>query len=95
MLAATKKDCGSNVAGNTVRFHFQVRTGTHVMVTEVADFSNTEEAASKRPSLWTTSVRPCPHTIGGKDWQMDVTDEWGLILFVFNVHAIKGAAIAG
>jgi hypothetical protein len=35
----------------TVRFHFQVRTGTHVMMTEVADLSSPDEArveAAKR-----------------------------------------------
>jgi len=27
-----------------VRFHFQVRTGTHVMVTEAADLGNSDDA---------------------------------------------------
>jgi hypothetical protein len=80
--------------GNTQRFHFQVRTGTHVMVTEVADLPDTNEArveAARR-------VGKLLHDHAGKlwedeDWQMDVTDERGLILFVINVHALESAAI--
>jgi hypothetical protein len=78
---------------NTVRFHFQVRTGTHVMVTDVADLSNTDEArveAAKRIGLLL-------HAHAGKLWadedgQMDVTDDTGLILFVINVIAMSSAA---
>jgi hypothetical protein len=63
------------------------------MVTEFADLSNSDEArveAAKRIGLLL-------HSHAGKlwadeDWQMDVTDERGLILFVINVHAIKSAA---
>ena len=77
-----------------VRFHFQVRTGTHVMVTEFAELSTPDEArveAAKRVGLLL-------HVHAGKlwaneDWQMDVTDERGLILFVINVAALQSAAI--
>ena len=76
-----------------VRFHFQVRTGTHVMVTEFADLDNTDEArveAAKRIGLLL-------HAHAGKlwedeDWQMDVTDDTGLILFVVNISAIRSSA---
>jgi hypothetical protein len=79
--------------GNTVRFHFQVRTGTHVMVTEFADLSNSEDArveAAKRIGLLL-------HAHAGKlwideDWQMDVTDATGLILFVITIIAARSAA---
>jgi hypothetical protein len=82
------------MAGNTKRFHFQVRTGTHVMVTEFADLPDTDHArveAAKRIGLLL-------HAHAGKlwadeDWQMDVTDERGLILFVINVQALQSAAI--
>jgi hypothetical protein len=30
-----------------------------------------------------------------EDWQMDVTNERGLILFVINVNALKSPAISG
>ena len=78
-----------------MHFHFQVRTGTHVMVTEAAKLSNTDEArveAAKRIGLLL-------HAHAGKlwvdeEWQMDVTDDTGLILFVINISAIKSAAIS-
>jgi hypothetical protein len=76
-----------------MRIHFQVRTGTHVMLTEVADFSDTDEArveAARRIGLLL-------HAHAGKlwvdeDWQMDVTDEHGLVLFVINISAMKSSA---
>jgi hypothetical protein len=77
-----------------MRFHFQVRTGTHVMVTEVSDLSDSDQArveAAKRIGLLL-------HAHAGRlwadeDWQMDVTNDTGLILFVINISAIKSAAI--
>jgi len=76
-----------------VRFHFQVRTGTHLTVTEFVDLSNSDEArveAAKRVGLLL-------HAHAGKlwvdeDWQMDVTDDAGLILFVINIAAMKSSA---
>ena len=62
--------------GVAVRFHFQVRTGTHVMVTEAADFSNSDEArieAAKRIGLLLHA-----HAVKlwvDEDWRMDVTDD--------------------
>jgi hypothetical protein len=63
------------------------------MVTEVADLSDTDEArveAAKRIGLLL-------HAHAGKlwfdeEWQMDVTDDTGLILFVINVAAMSSAA---
>ena len=57
-------------------FHFQVRTGTHVMMIEVSDLSDSDEArveAAKRIGLLL-------HAHAGKlwadeGWQMDVTDD--------------------
>jgi hypothetical protein len=76
-----------------VRFHFQVRTGTHLVVTELADLPSTYEVrvdAAKRigvllhdhaGKLW-----------AGEDWRMDETDERGLVLFVINVSAMRTPA---
>jgi hypothetical protein len=63
------------------------------MMTEVADLTDTEEArdgAAKRIGL-------LRHTHAGKlwadeEWQMDVTDERGLVLFVINVSAMRSSA---
>jgi hypothetical protein len=76
-----------------MQFHFQLRTGTHVMVTEVADLSDADAArveAARRIGLLL-------HAHAGKlwvdeDWQMDVTDEKGLILFVINISAMRSSA---
>jgi len=63
------------------------------MVTEVADLSDTDEArveAAKRIGLLL-------HAHAGalwvdEEWQMDVTDDTGLILFVINVSAMRSSA---
>jgi hypothetical protein len=77
-------------------FHFQVRTVTHVMLTEAAELVGTEEArveAARRigellkqhaNELWTDG-----------EWQMDVTDGRGLILFVIQISAVRTAATSG
>lgn len=76
-----------------LRFHFQVRTETHVMLTEVSDLRNSEDArleAAKRAGKLLQDH-------AGQLWvdeslQMDVTNENGLLLFVIQVHALKSAA---
>jgi hypothetical protein len=78
---------------NTKRFHFQVRTGTHVMITEFADLGGTREArveAAKRIGVLLTAH--ADKLWVDEDWQMDVTDDAGLILFVINVTAMESSA---
>ncbi len=77
-------------------FNFEVRTPTHVMHTEGAEFADTTAVrieASKRVGqllhdhaneLWVD-----------EDWQMDVTDARGLILYVIHVSAMRSAATIG
>jgi hypothetical protein len=63
------------------------------MVTEFADLTNADQArieAAKRIGLFL-------HAHAGElwtdeDWQMDVTDDTGLILFVIDVHALRSSA---
>jgi hypothetical protein len=63
------------------------------MVTEFANLSNSDEArveAAKRIGMLL-------HAHAGKlwvdeDWQMDVTDDTGLILFVINISALRSPA---
>ena len=74
-------------------FNFEVRTESHVMLTEGAGLSDRDAArneAARRigelltdhaSRLWVDEV-----------WQMDVTDERGLILYVIQVSALKTAA---
>lgn len=78
-----------------MRFQFQVRTPTHEMLTETAELADTDEArveAAKRVGLFL-------HAHAGslwvdEEWQMDVTDDTGLILFVINISAMKSAAVS-
>jgi len=66
------------------------------MLTEAAELQNADEArveAARRIALLL-------HEHAGKlwadeDWQMDVTDDRGLILFVINIQAMKAAATIG
>lgn len=79
-----------------MRYHFQVRTDTHVMLTESAELQTIDEArieAAKRIGLLL-------HEHAGKlwvdeYWQMEVTDDRGLILFVISVQATKSPAVPG
>jgi hypothetical protein len=71
-------------------YHFEVRTQTHVMLTEGADFPDNSAArveAAKR-------IGELLHDHAGQlwadqDWQMDITDETGLILYVINISAVQ------
>lgn len=71
-------------------YHFEVRTQTHVMTTEGGDFPNNDAArveAAKR-------VGHLLHDHAGQiwadqDWQMDITDEMGLILYVIRILASR------
>jgi hypothetical protein len=76
-----------------VRFHFQVRTESHVVLTEVTDLRDDDEArieAAKR--VGTLLGEHAGKLWADENWQMDVTDERGLILFVISVQAMKSPA---
>jgi hypothetical protein len=74
-------------------FHFVVRTDTHVLLSDSVDLDDLErarvEAACRvgdllkvhAAALWTD-----------KEWQMDVTDSDGLILFAIQISAMKTSA---
>lgn len=74
-------------------YHFEVRTQTHVMITEGAELADSSAArieAAKR-------IGKLLHDHAGQiwvdeEWQMDVTDEKGLILYVISVAAMRSAA---
>jgi hypothetical protein len=77
-------------------YHFEVRTPSHVMITEGAEFPDSVAArveAAKR-------VGALLHEHAGQlwidqDWQMDVTDADGLILYAIQVSAMRAAATQG
>jgi len=86
---------GRSVGADEVRsaFSFSGSDRNHVMVTEAADLGNSDDArveAAKRIGLLL-------HAHAGKlwadeEWQMDVTDDTGLIPFVINIAAMKSSA---
>jgi hypothetical protein len=74
-------------------YHFQIRTATHVMHTEgvrLADATAARIEASRR--IGDLLKGTCWSDMGRPDWQIDVTDQTGLILYVINVSAMKTAA---
>ncbi|KQT53673.1 hypothetical protein ASG43_17705 [Aureimonas sp. Leaf454] len=77
-------------------FRFEVRTPTHVMLThgmELADHTAARVEAAKR-------IGTLLHDHAGEvwldqEWQMDVTNETGLLLYVIQVNTMKSAATQG
>lgn len=74
-------------------FHFQVRTPTHVLHTQVADLASLDaarvEAARRSGQLLSEHAA---QLWVDEDWRMDVTDEKGLVLFVIIISTMKSAA---
>lgn len=74
-------------------FHFEVRTPSHVLITEGAELTDSNAArveAAKR-------IGALLHDHAGQiwvdqDWQMDVTDASGLILYGIQISAIRSSA---
>jgi len=78
-----------------MRFHFQVITETHVMLSEVADLETLDAARIEAARRIGTLLHDHAGKLWADEmWQMDVTDERGLILFVIEVNAMKSAATA-
>ena len=75
------------------RYHFQVRTESHVALAETAEFPNATEARIEAARRTGVLLHDHAHQIWvDEDWQMDVTDEKGLILFTINISAMESAA---
>jgi hypothetical protein len=74
-------------------FHFVVRTDTHVLSSGSVDLSSLEAARVAASTRIGDLLKTHAEAIWvDKEWQMDVTDAAGLILFVINVSAMKSAA---
>lgn len=74
-------------------YHFQVRTETHVLLTEGAELKGLDQARVEAARRVGELLREHAAQIWtDEDWRMDVTDEDGLILFVMQVTASKSAA---
>ncbi len=76
-------------------FHFQVRTESHVLLTEGAELKGFDEARIEAACRVGGLLKEHAAEIWtDEDWRLDVTDEKGLILFVLQVFASKSAATA-
>lgn len=77
-------------------YHFEVRTPTHVMITDGVELSDATaarvEAAKRIGGL--LSAHAAQIWID-QEWQMDITDANGLILYVIEVMTLKSAATQG
>jgi hypothetical protein len=75
------------------RFHFVVRTDTHILLSDSVDLLSLESARVEASRRVGDLLKTHAEAIWvDKEWQMDVTDEVGLILFIINVSAMKSAA---
>ena len=74
-------------------YHFQVRTETHVVLTEAAELPTVEEARLEAGRRTGELLRVHAEQLWrDEEWRMDVTDHDGLILFVIQISAMRTAA---
>lgn len=75
------------------KYHFEVRTESHVMLTEgveLPDATAARQEAARRIGLLLTEH--AGQIWVDEDWRMDITDQAGLILYVLQVSAMNTAA---
>lgn len=77
-------------------YNFEVRTETHVMHADGGefedDFAARKEAACRVGQL----LKDHASSIwADEDWQMDITNDVGLILYVIHISATRTAATSG
>lgn len=74
-------------------FNFEVRTQTHVMLTTGAELEGPEAARIEAACRIGDLLKDHASRLwADEDWQMDVTNDVGLILYVIHVSAMKTAA---
>lgn len=76
-------------------FHFVVRTDTNILLSDSVDLADLATARLEASRRIGDLLKAHSEAIWvDKEWQLDVTDDVGLILFVINVSAMKSAATA-
>lgn len=74
-------------------FHFEVRTETHVLLTDAASLADLNEARVEAARRVGEVLREHAALLWvDEEWRMDVTDGEGLILFVIMISAMQSAA---
>ena len=88
------KRCWPAAIGRAMaRFYYVVRTDTHVLLSDSVDLPSLERARLEASRRVGDLLKTHSEAIwADKEWQMDVTDEVGLILFVICISAMKSAA---
>ena len=72
------------------RYHFQVRTRSHVLADEGLDLVSQDEARAEAARRVGDLLKEHAGLLWlEQDWHMDVTDETGLILFIIQVSALN------
>jgi hypothetical protein len=75
------------------RFHFQVRTKTHVLLTDAAELPDVDAARAEAAVRVGDLLKEHAARIwADEDWQLDITDETGLILFMLHLTAVRTSA---
>ena len=77
-------------------YHFQLRTDSHVSLSEVAQLEGLEAARIEAARRIGVLLNEHAQQIWvDEEWQMDVTDQTGLILFTIHVSTQESPAIQG
>jgi hypothetical protein len=77
-------------------YHFQIRTETHVLVAERVEMANVEDARLEASRRVGELLKVHAGQIWeDQDWQMQVADDAGLILFAIYISAIRSPAVSG
>lgn len=78
-----------------MRFHFQVRTDTHVLLADASELEDVDEARIKAARRVGTLLHEHAGQLwADEEWRMDITNADGLILFVIQISAMRTAATA-
>lgn len=76
-----------------MKFHFQVRTDSHVMTTDMVELRDLNAARADAARRVGALLQKHSEAIWADEaWQMDVTNADGLILFVIHIVASKSPA---
>ena len=78
------------------RFHFNVFDSAALKDTEGTEFATWEEARLGAIHTAGEIIKDNPKRIAlGEDWRMEVTDEYGLVLFRLDFQVMESAAMMG
>ena len=74
-------------------YNFEVRTETHVMLTQGGEFPDDAAARSEAARRVGQLLQEHASSIWvDQDWQMEITNDVGLILYVIHVSASRTSA---